>query len=146
MCRTSTLCLLSLAILTGNSDVAQARTYTLTGTVPGTVYKPKATVTVLAKSTTEPAPQLDLEPFPLGQVVLNPDKEERDTPFMKNRDKFILGLAKTDPNTFLYNFRDAFGQEQPKGVRPPGGWDSQTTRLRGHASGHYLTAIAQVCI
>lgn len=89
--------------------------------------------------------ELDLEPFPLGQVVLNPDKDRRDTPFMKNRDKFILGLARTDPNTFLYNFRDAFGQEQPEGVRPLRGWDSQTTRLRGHASGHYLTAIAQAC-
>ena len=132
---------------TDNSDVAQAGTYTLTGSVPGAMFKPKAVVTVLAESTTDPArhPQLELEPFPLGQVVLKPDKDGRDTPFMKNRDKFILGLAKTDPNAFLYNFRDAFGEEQPEGVRPLRGWDSQTTRLRGHASGHYLTAIAQAC-
>ncbi|MEN6309882.1 MAG: beta-L-arabinofuranosidase domain-containing protein [Anaerohalosphaeraceae bacterium] len=128
---------------TDNSDVAKAGTYTVTGTVPGTQFKPKATVTVLAKSTTDSVAQPVLQPFPLGQVVLNPDKEGRDTPFMKNRDKFIQGLAKTDPNSFLYNFRDAFGQKQPDGVRPLEGWDSQTTRLRGHASGHYLTAIAQ---
>jgi uncharacterized protein len=44
---------------------------------------------------------------------------------------------------FLYNFRDAFGQPQPAGAQQLEGWDNQTTRLRGHASGHYLSAIAQ---
>ena len=84
-----------------------------------------------------------VEPFPLGQVVLDQERAGRDTPFIKNRDKFIRGLAKTNPDRFLYNFRDAFGQKQPAGVKPLGGWDNQTTRLRGHASGHYLSAIAQ---
>lgn len=128
---------------TDNSDAAKAGTYTVTGTVPGTPFKPKATVTVLAESAAEPSAKLALKPFALEQVTLDSDKQGRDTPFIKNRNKFIQGLAKTDPDTFLYNFRDAFGQKQPDGVRPLGGWDSQTTRLRGHASGHYLTAIAQ---
>jgi DUF1680 family protein len=127
-----------------NSDVEKPGTYTIIGTVPGTSFKPKATVTVTAKQMPSTLKRR-LESFPLGHVVLNPDQEGRPTPFIKNRDKFILGLSKTDPNTFLYNFRDAFGQEQPKGVHPLGSWDSQTTRLRGHASGHYLTAIAQAC-
>ena len=35
------------------------------------------------------------------------------------------------------------GRSSLKVARPLGGWDSQTTRLRGHASGHYLSAIAQ---
>jgi len=126
-----------------NCEVAQAGSYTVTGSVPGTQFQPKASVTVLAAPAPTPAPQLDLDPFPLGQVVLNPDRQERPTAFMKNRDKFIRGLAQSDPNRFLYNFRDAFGQEQPEGTHPLGGWDSQTTRLRGHASGHYLTGIAQ---
>ncbi len=128
---------------TDNSDVLKPGTYTVTGMVPGTPYKPKATVTVLAESADRPAAKLALKPFALGQVALDCDKQGRETPFIKNRNKFIQGLAKTDPDTFLYNFRDAFGQKQPDGVRPLGGWDSQTTRLRGHASGHYLTAIAQ---
>ncbi len=126
-----------------NQEVHQPGTYTITGTVPGTSFKPQATVIVLDKSEDRPMPRISLESFPLGQVVLEPDMEGHATPFMKNRDKFILGLARTNPDTFLYNFRDAFGQKQPEGVRPLGGWDSQTTRLRGHASGHYLTAIAQ---
>jgi DUF1680 family protein len=126
-----------------NSDVAKAGTYTVTGSVPGTMYQPKATITVLARPAAIPAQKIDLEAFPLGQVVFNPDQEGNPTPFMKNRDKFIKGLAQSDPDRFLYNFRDAFGQKQPEGVRPLRGWDSQTTRLRGHATGHYLTAIAQ---
>ena len=130
---------------TDNNQVRQAGTYTVTGTVPGTKFEPKATVTVKAApdKASIPRPQQTLQPFPLSQIVLNQDESGRDTPFIKNRDKFIRTLARTDPNSFLYNFRDAFGQPQPQGVRPLGGWDEQTTRLRGHASGHYLSAIAQ---
>jgi alpha-L-arabinofuranosidase/DUF1680 family protein len=128
---------------TDNRQVQQVGTYVINGTVPGTGFAPKATVTVKAVAGKESHPQMDLVPFPLGQVVLNQDDLGRDTPFIKNRDKFILTLARTDPNRFLYNFRDAFGQPQPEGVSPLRGWDSQTTRLRGHASGHYLTALAQ---
>ncbi len=124
-------------------QVQQPGVYTVTGAVPGTAFAPKAVVTVKPAPPSEPRPEQQLESFPLGQVLLNQDDQGRDTPFIKNRDKFILTLAQTDPNRFLYNFRDAFGQEQPATVRPLGGWDSQTTRLRGHASGHYLTAIAQ---
>jgi DUF1680 family protein len=130
---------------TNNNEAAKAGTYTLTGTVPGTAFKPKAVVTVVDKASPQPPVKQTLQSFPLGQVVLNPDTKGQPTPFMKNRDKFILGLAKTNPDNFLYNFRDAFGQKQPDGVRPLDGWDSQTTRLRGHATGHYLTAIAQAC-
>jgi hypothetical protein len=101
------------------------------------------TVTVKPAADGAPAPRPGLEPFPLGQVVLNPDEQQRATLFMKNRDKFIRGLAATDPDRFLHTFRNAFGQKQPEGALPLRGWDSQTTRLRGHASGHYLTAIAQ---
>ena len=126
-----------------NAQVSKAGSYILKGTVPGTKFHPTATVSVKAVFDTKDIPQRNVEPFPLGQVVLNQYENGYDSPFIKNRDKFIRTLAKTDPNSFLYNFRDAFGQEQPEDVRPLRGWDSRTTRLRGHASGHYLTAIAQ---
>jgi DUF1680 family protein len=126
-----------------NAQVLEPGTYTVTGKVPGTSFQPKAVVTVKAASKTLPGPMRLVEPFPLGQVILDRDTRERDTPFIKNRDKFLRGLAATDPDRFLYNFRDAFGQKQPEGVKPLGGWDNQTTRLRGHATGHYLSAIAQ---
>ena len=126
-----------------NSQVAAPGTYVVTGKVPGTSFEPKATITVRPAGKASPAPARTLEPFALGRVVLNQDTKGRDTPFIRNRDKFIKGLAASNPDSFLYNFRDAFGQPQPAGATPLGGWDSQTTRLRGHASGHYLSAIAQ---
>ena len=128
---------------TDNRQVQQPGTYTVTGTVPGTALTVQAVVTVKPMSPGTSRPEQQLEPFPLGQVVLDRDDRGRNTPFIKNRDKFILTLARTDPNRFLYNFRDAFGQEQPAGVQPLGVWDSQTCRLRGHATGHYLSALAQ---
>ena len=126
-----------------NNDVLKAGTYTVTGKVAGTSFKPQATVTVTADAVAGPAPRRTLESFNLGQVVLIQDANGRDSQFIKNRDKFVTKLAETNPDNFLYMFRDAFGQPQPEGARALGGWDSQTTRLRGHASGHYLTALAQ---
>ncbi len=126
-----------------NSQVLKPGVYSVTGRVPGTSFQAKATVTVKAATGATPVPKRLVESFLLGQVVLDRDTKQRDTQFIKNRDKFIRGLAATNPDRFLYNFRDAFGQKQPEGTAPLGGWDSQTTRLRGHATGHYLSAIAQ---
>jgi uncharacterized protein len=125
-----------------NSSVLKPGKYTVTGRVPGTNFQPKAFVTVKAskKSTT---PGLKLVEFDLGQVSLKTDAHGHKNQFIENRDKFIDTLAKTDPNSFLYMFRHAFGQKQPEGAKPLGVWDSQETKLRGHATGHYLTAIAQ---
>jgi DUF1680 family protein len=128
---------------TNNQQTLQPGTYTVTGSVAGTTFKPKAMVTVKAKSQDGPLPQRQLEAFPLESVTLNQDEEQHDTQFIKNRDKFIRTLADTNPDRFLYMFRDAFGEPQPEGAAALRGWDSQTTRLRGHATGHYLSAIAQ---
>ena len=135
-------------------DNAEARTpgiYTVTGRVPGTSIQPKAIVSVKADkgdnvgkdATASATPRRTLEVFPLGQVSLDADLHNEKTKFMENRDKFMSGLANTNPDNFLYMFRNAFGQEQPTGAVALGGWDSQQTKLRGHATGHYLTAIAQ---
>ena len=128
---------------TDTTSVAKAGSYTVTGRVPGTALEPKANVIVKVAVATSTPPSRLAEAFPLSAVVLDRDASGRETPFIKNRDKFIRGLAASNPDAFLYNFRDAFGQPQPPGVKPLEGWDNQTTRLRGHASGHYLTAIAQ---
>jgi DUF1680 family protein len=127
---------------TDNSEVQNVGTYTITGRVAGTNLQPKAIVTVKPATQTK-APSLKLDMFSLGKVTLKPDAHGRETQFMLNRDKFINTLAKTDPNSFLYMFRHAFGQSQPEGAKPLGVWDSRDTKLRGHATGHYLTAIAQ---
>ena len=126
-----------------NNQVLQPGTYTVTGRVPGTSFRPKGFVKVKPAPASMPVPERTLEAFPLDRITLDKDTRQRDTPFIKNRDKFIKGLTATNPDDFLYNFRDAFGRPQPEGVHQLRGWDSQTTKLRGHASGHYLSAIAQ---
>ena len=125
-----------------NTAVIKPGQYTVTGRVAGTDFQPKAFVTIKAsnKSTT---PVSKLVAFKLDQVSLKTDAHGHDTKFIENRDKFVLTLAKTDPNSFLYMFRHAFGQQQPAGAKPLGSWDSQNTKLRGHGTGHYLSAIAQ---
>ncbi|MBK9138091.1 MAG: glycoside hydrolase family 127 protein [Verrucomicrobia bacterium] len=128
---------------TNNEAVLRPGTYTVTGRVAGTAVQPRAKVTVKAASTPPAGPERAIEPFALERVTLDPDEAGRATPFLRHRDKFVRGLRETDPDRFLYVFRDAFGQPQPPHARPLGGWDSPTTRLRGHATGHYLTAIAQ---
>ncbi|WP_367329801.1 beta-L-arabinofuranosidase domain-containing protein [Sphingobacterium multivorum] len=127
---------------TDNSAVSQQTAYTVTGRVPGTDLKPKAIITVKGKLKSN-LPNLKLEAFHLDQVFLNTDVKHHQTKFIENRDKFIDTLAKSDPNSFLYMFRHAFGQKQPTGAQPLEVWDSQDIKLRGHATGHYLTAIAQ---
>ena len=125
-----------------NSQVLTLGIYTLTGSVPGTDIQTNAIVTV-KEAQVLTTPNRRLEVFNLNQVLLNTDLHNNKTRFIENRDKFITGLANTNPDNFLYMFRNAFGQEQPKGAEPLRGWDSQETKLRGHATGHYLTAMAQ---
>ncbi|WP_313513668.1 beta-L-arabinofuranosidase domain-containing protein [Sphingobacterium sp.] len=125
-----------------NDAVLKAGEYVVTGRIPGTDLQPKAFVTVKGFADSK-TPSEKLLPFELSQVSLNDDSHNEETKFIENRDKFVNTLAQTDPNSFLYMFRHAFGQKQPAGAIPLGVWDSQDTKLRGHATGHYLTAIAQ---
>lgn len=125
-----------------NSKVLSPGTYTVTGKIAGSEIRPNATVTV--KEAKEHAiPGRTLEFFNLNQVKLNADIYNNTTKFTENRDKFLSSLAKTNPDNFLYMFHNAYGQKQPNGAEPLGVWDSQETKLRGHATGHYLSALAQ---
>jgi len=125
-----------------NSQVLSPGTYTITGRIAGTDIQPEAIVTVRETEETV-TPDRVLEVFDLDQVLLNNDTHNERTKFIENRDKFLTGLANTNPDNFLYMFRNAFGQEQPEGAEAMGVWDSQETKLRGHATGHYLSALAQ---
>lgn len=126
-----------------NRAVAQSGTYTLEGKVPGTSFLTTATVRVVQAYSCPHSPTPDLQPLPLGQVVLLPNTKGEPTQFMTHRDTFFDGLAASNPDRFLYVFRDAFGEKQPDGATPLGGWESPTTRVRGQSTGHYLSALAQ---
>ncbi|MDF0717105.1 glycoside hydrolase family 127 protein [Muricauda sp. 334s03] len=127
---------------TDNAEVTKTGSYVVIGRVAGTDFKPKAKITVKTKKDLK-TPDMELKVFGLDQVRLDSDTYGQQTKFIENRDKFINTLEVTNPDSFLYMFRNAFGQEQPEGAKPLGVWDSQETKLRGHATGHYLTAIAQ---
>ena len=125
-----------------NSSVLKFGTYKISGRVPGTNFKPTATVFVKENKKAS-TPDLSLASFQLNEVSLDVNTKGQDSKFIENRNKFINTLASTNPDSFLYMFRNAFGQQQPAGAEPLGVWDTQETKLRGHATGHYLTAIAQ---
>lgn len=127
---------------TDNTAVLKPGQYTVTGRISGTEFRPEAIVTV-KEDQHNSTPRLSLESFPLKAVSLNRNNSTSNSKFVDNRDKFITTLAQTNPDDFLYMFRNAFGQAQPDAAKPLKGWDSQETKLRGHATGHYLTALAQ---
>lgn len=76
-----------------------------------------------------------VQPFQLSQVSLE------DSPFTENRDRTYSYLLFVDNDRMLYNFRDAAGLST-KGAQPLGGWDAPNSNLRGHSTGHYMSALA----
>lgn len=73
-------------------------------------------------------------PFPLEQVRL------LDGPFLdaaKTNQQYLLSLPE---DRLVHNFRVNAGL--PSSAEPLGGWESPTVELRGHFTGHYLSACA----
>jgi DUF1680 family protein len=80
------------------------------------------------------AARLRVQPFDLSRVRLRPG------PFldaMEVNRRFLLGL---DPDRLLHTFRLTSGL--PTAASPLGGWESPANELRGHFTGHYLSACA----
>ena len=76
------------------------------------------------------------EPLPLSDVRI--DGENRLT---WNRDLDIDQLISLPVKQQLYNYRDTYGLST-EGYPESDGWDSPTTKLKGHGSGHYMSAMA----
>ena len=58
-----------------------------------------------------------------------------------NRDLDIDQLISLPVKQQLYNYRDTYGLST-EGYPEADGWDSPTTKLKGHGSGHYMSAMA----
>lgn len=59
-----------------------------------------------------------------------------------DREQDMLGFLRTVSNdSMLYNFRRASGLDT-RGAAPMTGWDAEDCRLKGHTTGHYLSALA----
>ncbi|MBF8191478.1 glycoside hydrolase family 127 protein [Nonomuraea sp. K274] len=76
-----------------------------------------------------------VKPFANSQVTLG------DSLFSANRDRILNFLRAYPADRMLSNFRANAGLDT-LGAQPPGGWDDATGNLRGHYSGHFLSALA----
>ncbi len=77
-----------------------------------------------------------LQTFPPGDVVLS-----KGSLFRQAQDRRLAFLLTVDDDQMLYNFRTAAGLDT-KGAAKMIGWDSPDSLLRGHTTGHYLSALA----
>ena len=99
-------------------------------------YPLEAKVKVIAGSGSVPGPAPVAKPLPLGSVRLIGDNR-----LTGNRDLDIKNLLSLDITQQLYNYRDTYGLPT-EGYTVSDGWDSPTTKLKGHGSGHYMSALA----
>ena len=96
----------------------------------------EARVTVVAEKGAVPAQEPVARPLPLGRVRLIGDNR-----LTANRDLDVRNLLSLDITQMLYNYRDTYGLPMD-GYTEAAGWDSPTTKLKGHGSGHYMSALA----
>ena len=75
-------------------------------------------------------------PLPPGDVRLIGENR-----LTSNRDLDVANLLSLDISQQLYNYRDTYGLPT-EGYTEADGWDSPTTKLKGHGSGHYMSALA----
>lgn len=76
------------------------------------------------------------EPLPLSKVRVVGENR-----LTSNRDLDIRAILSWDVRKFLYNYLDTYGLDT-SGCPLPEGWDSVDTKLKGHGSGHYMSALA----
>lgn len=112
----------------------QTGSFEATGTIRATSYQIKASVTVVEELESEAI--LEAEDFDLNDISL-----DGDSILTQNRDRTLTYLKLLDSDRMLYNFRRTFGQDT-QGASPLGGWDAPTGLLRGHSTGHFLSALS----
>ena len=76
------------------------------------------------------------ETVPMNKVAVNGDNR-----LTSNRDCAINEIISWDVSQQLYNYRDTYGLST-EGYTKSDGWDSPTTKLKGHGSGHYMSSLA----
>ncbi len=115
--------------------------YTVDGVIIGdntteNGYPITAKVKVVSGEWTVPSNVPVAQPLPLGDVRLTGDNR-----LTSNRELDINQLLSLDVTQQLYNYRDTYCQSTD-GYTMSDGWDSPQTKLKGHGSGHYMSALA----
>lgn len=117
------------------------KAYTIDGHVIGDNttskgYPITASIKVVEGGYETPENKFKAEPLPLSAVTITGDNR-----LTNNRDMLIKHLLELDVTQQLYNYRDTYGLPT-EGYTVSDGWDSPTTKLKGHGTGHYLSALA----
>ena len=117
------------------------KNYTVDGYITGDDTTPNgfpitAQVSVSAEAYAVPSNAPVAEPMPLDKVRLMGDNR-----LTSNRELAIREIISWDVTQQLYNYRDTYGLPT-EGYTVANGWDSPTTKLKGHGSGHYMSALA----
>ena len=81
-------------------------------------------------------PQIQASPASMQKIRLQPGSLLYD-----NQQRCLSYLLALDEDRMLYNFRRTFGLSTGDTL-PPGGWEEPSGLLRGHSTGHYLSALA----
>lgn len=99
-------------------------------------YPVKAQIKVVAEGYQAPEKEV-AHTFSLADVSIDGDNR-----LTHNRDEAIREICSWDVTQQLYNYRDTYGLST-EGYTKSDGWDSPDTKLKGHGSGHYMSAIAR---
>lgn len=99
-------------------------------------YPVKAQIKVVAEGYQTPEKEV-VHTFSLADVSIDGDNR-----LTHNRDEALREICSWDVTQQLYNYRDTYGLST-EGYTKSDGWDSPDTKLKGHGSGHYMSAIAQ---
>ena len=99
-------------------------------------YPVKAQIKVVAEGYQTPEKEV-AHTFSLADVSIDGDNR-----LTYNRDEALREICSWDVTQQLYNYRDTYGLST-EGYTKSDGWDSPDTKLKGHGSGHYMSAIAQ---
>ena len=99
-------------------------------------YPIEAIIRVAGTSLETPEAAPKAHAIPLKQVMLMGDNR-----LTSNRNHDIDALLQLDVAQQLYNYYDTYGLPTD-GMPESDGWDSPTTKLKGHGSGHYMSAMA----
>lgn len=116
--------------------------YTIGGFITGDHSTPNgypvvADITVITGEYLTPSHIPVAESVPLNKVSITGNNR-----LTSNRELAIREIISWDVSQQLYNYRDTYGLSK-EGYTVSEGWDSPTTKLKGHGSGHYMSALAQ---
>lgn len=122
------------------SNYAVGKNYKIKGYILGDNTTPNgfpvfADISVVEGQSSVPSNVPLAKTLPLDKVRVIGDNR-----LTSNRDLAINEIASWDVTQQLYNYRDTYGLSTD-GYTKADGWDSPETKLKGHGSGHYMSAL-----